>query len=98
MSWSTTFVSLKLYVEFYIFDSGPFLFKFIFLFYEKREFFDFKVSYSNSHTVLLTDVWFKIQWYLSELELRRTRPEDNFFKLRKLKFWERQFLSTIVTF
>ena len=40
---------------------------------------------------------FKIQWYLPDLELPKNWPGDEFFKLRKVKFWERQFFS-IVTF
>ena len=44
MSWSTRFVSLKLCVEFSIFDSVSFLLKFIFLCNKMHGFFDFKTS------------------------------------------------------
>ena len=44
MSWSTRFVSLKLRVRFSIFDSVPFLLKYIFLFNKMHELFDFKTS------------------------------------------------------
>ena len=44
MSWNTKFVSLKLCVGFSIFDSVPFLLKFIFLFNKIHQRFDFKTS------------------------------------------------------
>ena len=44
MRWSPRFVSLKLRVEFCIFDCVPFLIKFIFLFNKIHEPFDFKTS------------------------------------------------------
>ena len=42
MSWSTRFVSLKLWVGFFIFDSVLFLLKFIFLFDKKLDSFTLK--------------------------------------------------------
>ena len=42
MSWSTRFVSLKLHVRFSIFDSVPFLLKYIFLFNKMHGLFDLK--------------------------------------------------------
>ena len=42
MSWSTRFISLKLCMEFSIFDSFSFLLAFIFLLNKIHEFFDFK--------------------------------------------------------
>ena len=38
---------------------------------------------------------FKIQWCLHELELPKNWPGDEFFKLRKSKFWERHFFSIV---
>ena len=44
MSWSLSFLSLKMCVGFSIFDSVSFLFKLIFLFIKKRGLFEFKTS------------------------------------------------------
>ena len=44
MSWSTRLVSLKLYVEFFIFDSVSFLLNFQFFFNKMHRLFDFKTS------------------------------------------------------
>ena len=41
-SWSTWFISLKMYLEFFIFDSVSFLLNFIFLFNKKHRLFNFK--------------------------------------------------------
>ena len=46
MSWSTKFLSLKVFVGFFIFYSVSFLLKFTFLFNKKGGFFDFKLHYS----------------------------------------------------
>ena len=61
MSWSTRFVSLKLCVEFSIFDSVSFLLKFIF-FFQRNEWtliipFIIKII-QKPHTVLLPNLWF----------------------------------------
>ena len=62
MSWSTRFVSLKLGLGFSIFDSVPFLLKFIFLFNKIHRLFKtspFKMKIIEKlHTVLLPDLWF----------------------------------------
>ena len=66
MSWSTKFVSLKLCVEFSIFDSVSFLLKFIFLFNKMHRLFDFKnvkISFKmkiigKAHRDLLPAPWF----------------------------------------
>ena len=63
IGWSTSFVSLKMWVEFSIFDSISFLLKFIFLFNKMHEVFDFKTPFKTKiiekpHTALLPDVWF----------------------------------------
>ena len=44
MSWSTRLVSVELCVGFFIFDSIPFLLKFIFLLNKMQRLFDFKAS------------------------------------------------------
>ena len=56
------------------------------------------------HTVLLLDLRllsdnkkFLIQWYLREVEISKNWPGDKVLKLRRSKFWERQFFS-IATF
>ena len=70
MSWSTSFVSIKLCVRFSIFDSVSFLLKFIILFNVTNP---FKIKMiERSPTVFVPDLWFlnyktrsfKIQWYL----------------------------------
>ena len=65
MSWSTRFVSLKLYVGISIFESISFLLKFVFLFNKMHGLFDFKPSklllktkvIEKPHTVWLSDLW-----------------------------------------
>ena len=65
MSWSTRFVSLKLYVGISIFESVSFLLKFIFLFNKMHGLFDFKPPkllsktkvIEKPHIVLLSDLW-----------------------------------------
>ena len=49
MTWSTRFISLKVCVIFFIFDSVSFLLKFIFLFNKRHELFE---------KVLLPELWF----------------------------------------
>ena len=49
MSWSTSFVSLKLGVGFSIFDSVLFLLKFLFLFNKMDGLFDFKNFYRRNY-------------------------------------------------
>ena len=44
ISWSTRFVSLKLWASFSILDTVSFLLKFIFLFHKMNALFDFKTS------------------------------------------------------
>ena len=64
MSWSTRFVSVKLYVRFSIFDYASFLLKFMFLFkkcldsvtLKGKNSFQFKVI-EKPHIVLLPDLW-----------------------------------------
>ena len=111
-SLSTKFISLKLCVGFSIFYSVSFLLKFIFLFNKKHGLFDFKnviipfkmKTIANPHTVLLLNLWFlscnkKFKNFMisvCELELPKNWPGDEFFKLRKLKFWVRHiFFNSI---
>ena len=44
LRWSTSSVSIKLYVGFFIFDSVSFLLKFVFVFNKMRGLFGFKTS------------------------------------------------------
>ena len=102
MSWGTWFISLKLCVGFYIFDSGLFLLKFIFLF-RKKSIDSFTLKRHNSFhnkiiekplTVLLPDLWFlncNKKFESSMIFERAGAPEnwpgDELSKLKKLKFW-----------
>ena len=45
---------------------------------------------------LKTDV-LKIQWYQRELELPKIWPGDKSLRLRKSKFWRRQFFSVVTS-
>ena len=109
MCWSTRFVSLKLCVGFSVFDSDSFLLKFIFLFNKmhglKNVIIPFKIKVIEKlHTVLLPDLWFlscNKKFENSMISAWVKAPQklsgDEFFNLRKPKFWECKFFS-IVTF
>ena len=94
MSLSRRFITLKVYVEFSIFDSVSFLLKFIFLFNKKR------LLDCKTFTIKIIELWFfwfwfwtlifKLQqeiWKLNNLclsfELSKNCPGDELFKLRK---------------
>ena len=111
MSWSTRFVSLKLCRDFPF--SIPFRFYQNLYYCSTKCMDSLNLKRHNSFqnkimekppTVLLPDLWFlsckksfKIQWYLLELEFPKNWVGEKIFKLRKSKFWERQFFS-VVTF
>ena len=94
MSWSTRLVSLKLCVRFSIFNSVLFLLKFIFLFNKMHRLFE------ATHSFALRSLIFKLQQEVLKfsdicVSLPKSWPGDKFFKPRKTKFWECQFLSII---
>ena len=66
LSWSTSFMSLKLCVRFSIFESVSFLINFLFLLNKMRWLFDVIIHFKNEMikkppTGLLPDVWF-LSW------------------------------------
>ena len=82
ISWGTVFVSLRVCVGFSIFDSVPFLLKFIFFFQQnawtiwlQNVIILFKIKIIQSHTqfcpgfLSCNSKFFRIQWYLREVEL-----------------------------
>ena len=94
LSWSTSFVSVKLCVRFSIFDSVSFLSKFITLLNVTNP---FKVKIIESpRTVFLPDLWFlsyktrsfKIQWYLRWVGALTKLTWWKKFS-QEYKFWER---------
>ena len=103
MSWRTRFISLKLYVAFSIFDSVPFLLKFIYLFNKVRDSLTLKHhnSFQNWNNRNVTYCFaprrliFKFQQKVLKFNdicgagPPQNWPGDKFFKLRKSKFWER---------
>ena len=110
MRWSTKFVSLKLCVRISIFSSVSFLSKFFFYSIKCMDSLTVKRQNSfqsqNNRKVTrsfvprplifkLREESFKIQWYLRGLELPKNWPGNKVFKLRKSKFWERQFFSIV---
>ena len=112
MSWSTRFISLKVFVTFSIFDSVTFLLKFIFLFDKMHGLWlktyiiiPFKIKIIEKlYTVFLPNLWF-LSCNIKKLKFidicvrwssPKTYQEKKFLKLF-LKFWERQYFS-IVTF
>ena len=100
LSWSTRFVSLILCVGLSIFDSVWFLLKFIFLFnkmhltLKRHNYFQNLNNRKVSHSFAPRPLIFKLQQKVlkfDDMELPKNWPGDKFFKLRKWKFWERQF-------
>ena len=100
------FDSLKLFVGFSIFDYGSFLLKFIFLFSKMHGLFNLKYHNSSqnqnrkaTHSFAPRPLIFKLQQKVLKFtdickswsSPKSDRPGDKCFKLRKLKFWERQF-------
>ena len=105
MSSSARFVSLKLYVRFPIFDSVSFLLNFVFL--SNKMTLKLHNSFQNRkarHRFAPRPMIFKLQQEVLKFNdilvssRSQTWPSANFFKLRKSKFWERQFFSSVVTF
>ena len=102
-SWSTWFISLKLCLVFFIFDSVYFLLKFIFLLYIWTLWlqnviirFEIKIAEKTHTSFAPRPQIFKLQqedWKFSELELPKNWPRDAPFKLRKSTFWVRHFFS-----
>ena len=100
MSWSTSFISLKLCVGFPILDFVSILL--IFFFNKKHGLFDiiiisFKIKIiEKPHSFPFRPLIFKLQqevWKFSELELPENWLGDEHFKTRKSKFWVRHFFS-----
>ena len=79
MNWSTRFTSLKLCVEFSIFDSVSFLTNFIFVFNEMYELFDFKTSQFLSK--------------LNRKATHSFAPRPLLFKLQQ-EVWKKTYLMT----
>ena len=110
--WSTSFLSLKVGMRFYIIDSVSFFIKVYILAQQKAWtlwFYNVIVAFKTKIiekplTLLFPDLEqiatrsFKVQLYLRELELPKYWRGDEVFKLRKSKIWIRQFFSIVMSF
>ena len=83
MSWSARFISLKLCVGFFIFDSVSFSLKFIYLFNKMHGLFDFKNA--------------KILFTIKIIEKPYTVPRHLIFKLQQ-EFWKFNYVCVSWSF
>ena len=98
MSWSTSFVSLNLWVGLSIFDSLSFVFIKAYIFVQKTAWtlwlqniidtFKIKII-EKRHTVFFADLWFltcsktfKLLWYLREFEFPKNWSGNKFLNLK----------------
>ena len=72
------------------------------MFNKTHELFDFKTSIpfnikimQKPHTLLLPDLWIFQQEFLNCNDIYVSWSWEKFLKLRKSKFWARQFFSTV---